>query len=137
MQPFYSIRYYSYDDSNCLFQSYFSTDTINYISQKVLEGTSKLRDDGRPVMVRDEEILSVMNQIWDAYSPDKFATSAVEELIRQVINTIVSDISNTYRREKFLSSVDPKVAALSTRIHPRMVKLRQRGPSRGIWNTLN
>lgn len=137
LRPFYSMRYYQYDDGFCLFQSFFSLDTIHYISGRVTACTSNVLPNNRPIIVPDDKILSVMNQLWDTYSPNPLAAAAVEDLVNQVISVLVSDIKSNIGRETFINSGDPVSALLAQRIHPRQVKLRHRGPNRGIWNALN
>jgi hypothetical protein len=134
----YNYRYYKYDDSNCQFQAFYSTNTIQYISNRVTALVANLRADGRPTIVPDDQILFVMDQIQTTYVPEKVPKqNQTHDMIDQVINTIVRDIKYTDAIERYNSSLD-ETAYLGRDLVPTShIKLRNRRPNVGIFNTLN
>jgi hypothetical protein len=91
---------------------YFSPETINMISTKITELTRGIDPSGRPIIVPNDRICSVMSDVYDGYRPktqDIYSRynvppsapeNMVQDLINRTIEIIYSDIKTSLGTER-------------------------------------
>ena len=100
------MRFVGWKESNYCVQKYFSKDTVRLISYKLTELLQGVDPQGRPIIVPDKTISSVMDSIYDSYRPptgDVYGRynvptdepqNYVQSMIDQVIEVIFADVRN-------------------------------------------
>jgi len=98
-------RYVGYTESNECIQKLYSKKNINYISRRVTQLTRNVHCSGRPIVVPDKTICSVLDDVYQGWRPsvgDIFTrynipsncpVNYVNELTNQAIEVIVNDIT--------------------------------------------
>jgi hypothetical protein len=95
-------------------QNYFSHKTVQAISQKITELLTGVDPQGRPIIVPDKTILSVMSEIYKSYRPptgdiysrhivppkNAAGDNYIQSMIDQTIEIIISDIRNSIGMEE-------------------------------------
>lgn len=107
------IKHVGYSESNACIKKYFDKHTVSTISYKITELLQGVDPSGRPIIVPNKTICSVMNDIYNSYRPptgDIFSryivpsgTSSenyVQSMIDQVIEVITSDVRNNLGMEE-------------------------------------
>lgn len=91
---------------------YFSPDTIEMISTKITELTRGIDPDGRPIIVPNDRICSVMSDVYDGYRPktqDIYSRyivppsapeNMVQDMINRTIEVIYSNIKTSLNTER-------------------------------------
>lgn len=106
-------RHVGFSDFSKGYDEYFSVETIRLISTKVTELTRGVDPRNRPIVVPDKLITNIMNSIYESYRPRTgdiysrynipsgfYTNSYVVDMVNQVIEVIVSDISNNLGAEQ-------------------------------------
>jgi hypothetical protein len=96
-------RYVGWAENDCT-KRYFNRTNIKIISRKVTELLEGVDQSGRPIIVPDKTIISVMGDIYDSYRPavgDIYGRynvptnepqNYIQDMIDQVIEVITSDV---------------------------------------------
>ncbi len=98
-----------YMELNSCVIDYFSPQNVNMISKKVTQLLQGVHPQGKMIVVPDEHITSIMSSIYDNYQPQNagdiytryiipsnMRTDAVQDMINQTIEVIVSQIRIDY-----------------------------------------
>lgn len=133
--------------------SYFSPETINMISIKITELTRGIDPSGRPIIVPNDKICSVMSNVYlgyrprtqDIYSrynvPPSAPENMVQDLINRTIEVIYSDIKTSLGTERNNS----KLSIWSTKygegnpwgiqqVSHGFAKINHRRETKMLWN---
>lgn len=139
-------RFVGWKESNICIKKYFSQETVNTISTKLSDLLQGVDPKGRPIIVPDKTICSVMSQVFTNYRPatkdiygrynvpSNTAESYVQSMIDQTIEIIFSDVLNNLGMDE----VNSKLSAWNTvlgdfnenglRSHP-VIKIREKRPN--------
>lgn len=108
-----SMKYVGWQENNECIKKYFSQNTVKIISNKVTELLMGVNPQNRPILVPDKTICSVMSTIYYNFRPptgDIYGRynvpngmgpeDYVQNMIDQVIEVIVSDVSSNLLMEE-------------------------------------
>jgi hypothetical protein len=146
------IKHVGYEENNFCIKKYFDSSTVRTISHKVTELLQGVDPQGRPIIVPNKTIYSVMNDIYDSYRPptgDIFSRyivpsgtsseSYVQNMIDQVIEVITSDVRNNLEMEEnnkklsIWSTVYGDFNSQGLQQHPQ-IKVRNKRPTPMLFN---
>jgi len=115
--PFYHAKHMRhvgyYDAEECGPRAFFSSDTVDIISNKITQLLQGVDPQNRIIHVPDNRIKSVMSSVHDDYRPEigdihsrytmsrkTSPTNVVSDLVDQTIELIVTDIKNSIEIEE-------------------------------------
>lgn len=99
-------RFVGYQENNACIEDYFSPNTIRNISHKITELLQGVDPKGRPIIVPNATITSIMSNVYQSFRPEtgdiysryiipkKTQANHVQNMINQVIEIITSQIRN-------------------------------------------
>ena len=102
-------RYIGWKGGDDYIKKYFSDKTVRVISAKITDLLTGVDPHGRPILIPDKTILSVMSEIYKSYRPPvgdihsryiiptkEGPYSYIQEMIDRTIEIIVSDLKNSF-----------------------------------------
>lgn len=105
-------RYIGYRENNACIDKYFDAQTVSTISKKITQLLQGVDPKGRPIIIPDKTIYSVMSTLQDNYQPptgdihsrytipSREQKSMVQSLIDQTIEILTADVRNNYAVEE-------------------------------------
>lgn len=99
------MRNVGYNENNTCIRALYSKQNINFISKRITELTKNVHSSGRPILVPDHIICSVLDDLYKHYTPsvgDIFTRYSippdtpldmVSDLANQAIEVIVNDVT--------------------------------------------
>lgn len=139
-------RYVGWNDTSPGLQKYFSPDNVRMISAKITDLLQGVDPGGRPIVVTDRVIGSVLSSVYNTFTPqtgDIYSRynipngmspeNYLQSMIDQTIEIIVNNIRDEYemiennRKLTIWSTVYGDFNAQKLRAHPQ-IKIRKRRP---------
>jgi hypothetical protein len=112
------MKHVGYTENNPCIKYYFHPSQVKTISHKITELLQGVDPQGRPIIVPDKTICSIMSEVYDSYRPptgDIYGRynvpsgngfeSYVQSMIDQVIEIIVSDVRINMGMEEYNKSL--------------------------------
>jgi hypothetical protein len=149
-------RHVGWEESNVCIKKYFSIETVNIISRKLTELLEGVDSRGRPIIIPNTTITSVMGEIFNSYRPptgDIYGRynvptdepqNYVQSMIDQVLEVIFSDVRNNLGMDECNANLNIWDATLmgdfnekGLRQHPP-IKVRKKNTNhRGMVSFMN
>jgi len=141
------MRYVGYTESNTCIQALFSKENIEYISKTVTNLTRDVDCSGRPIVVPNKIICSVLDDLYQGYRPSvgdiytrysiptDCPIDMVNEITNQAIEVIVNDISVNIGMEQQNAQLNIWNATLLGDFNEK--GLRQHAPIKTLEKTTN
>ena len=148
-------RYVGWEESNVCIKKYFHASTVQTISHKITQLLQGVDPKGRPIIVPNTTICSIMSTIYENYRPptgdivSRYVVPTdepenyVQSMIDQVIEVIVTDVRNNIGMDEHNSKLSVWNTVLGDfnmnglRAHP-IIKVREKNTShRGMVSFMN
>lgn len=146
------MKYVGWVDDSPALQEYYSPENVRTISKKITELLEGVEPNGRPIVVIDEVIGSVMNDVYnnfmpapgDIYSrynipngknPEEYVVSFIDQTIELIVNYVRNqyEMAENNRKLTAWSTVYGDFNAQKLRSHSQ-IKIRNKHPDRMQFN---
>lgn len=114
-----------------VYYTFFSKNTISYISDEITMRLKGVHPDGKNIIVSDEKIISVMDSIYKSTYRD------VDKMVMMTISYIVEYISNEFQTEKQNNNLNIWIGSRMNDYgmnYTPKIKLREKRPTPFIFN---
>lgn len=116
------MRYVLWQESTGCIQKYFSAETVQTISYKITQLLEGVDTQGRPIIVPNKTICSVMGDIYDSYRPPtgdiygryNVPTGEPENYVQSMIDQVIEVITNDVRVNLGVDECNKKLSIWTT-----------------------